>query len=75
MDQMVTARELAATLGVHRNWVYAQAASGNLPSYKVGSARRFLPCEVADWLNDRQVTHATPPVRSRQHRPARRGRR
>ena len=51
---MLTAQQLADALGVHPNWVYNHAASGELPSYKVGAVWRFAPAEVAAWLTTRQ---------------------
>ena len=50
MERMVTARQVAKTLGVHENWVYDRAVGGDLPSYKVGGSRRFLWSEVERWL-------------------------
>ena len=38
MESMMTARQVAELLGVHENWVYDHAASGELPSYKIGGA-------------------------------------
>ncbi len=67
---MLTAQQLADALGVHPNWVYHHAASGELPSYKVGAVWRFAPAEVAAWLTTRQ------PVITLSARPEpRRGRR
>ena len=43
MESMMTARQVAELLGVHENWVYDQAATGELPSYKIGGTRRFDP--------------------------------
>ena len=43
MESMMTVRQVAELLGVHENWVYDQAASGELPSYKIGGTRRFDP--------------------------------
>ena len=43
MESMMTVRQVAELLGVHENWVYDQAASGELPSYKIGGTRRFIP--------------------------------
>jgi excisionase family DNA binding protein len=54
-EPMMTAREVAELLGVHENWVYDQAASGVLPSYKIGGTRRFLGDELRAWIaNHRQ---------------------
>ena len=46
MESMMTARQVAELLGVHENWVYDQAVSGGLPSYKIGGSRRFDPDEL-----------------------------
>jgi excisionase family DNA binding protein len=35
---------------VHENWVYDQAANGELPSYKIGGTRRFDPDELRGWI-------------------------
>jgi excisionase family DNA binding protein len=50
MESMMTARQVAELLGVHENWVYDQAASGDLPSYKIGGTRRFDPDELRGWI-------------------------
>lgn len=59
---MMTARQVAAVLGVHENWVYDQAAAGVLPSYKIGGTRRFLPDELRGWIAEHRQTS--------RHRPA-----
>ena len=50
MESMMTARQVAELLGVHENWVYDQAAGGELPSYKIGGTRRFDPEELREWI-------------------------
>ncbi len=50
MESMMTARQVAELLGVHENWVYDQAASGELPRYKIGGTRRFDPDELRGWI-------------------------
>ena len=50
MESMMTARQVAELLGVHENWVYDQAASGDLPSYKIGGTRRFDRDELRGWI-------------------------
>lgn len=52
MESMMTARQVAELLGVHENWVYDQAASGELPSYKIGGARRFDAEELRAWITE-----------------------
>ena len=68
MERMLTARQVADFLGVHPNWVYANAVRGALPSYKVGSARRFRASEVLAWLEEQVDTTASPIHQSRQAR-------
>jgi excisionase family DNA binding protein len=50
MESMLTARQVAELLGVHENWVYDHAASGDLPSYKIGGSRRFDRDQVDEWI-------------------------
>ena len=64
MESMMTVRQVAELLGVHENWVYDQAASGVLPSYKIGGTRRFDPDELGGWIAEHRE----------QDRPARRER-
>jgi excisionase family DNA binding protein len=52
MESMMTARQVAELLGVHENWVYDQASSGGLPSYKIGGTRRFDANELRGWIDE-----------------------
>jgi Helix-turn-helix domain len=52
-------------LGVHENWVYDQAASGVLPSYKIGGTRRFLPGELRGWITEHRQPASEPKPRKR----------
>jgi excisionase family DNA binding protein len=54
VNPMMTARQVAELIGVHENWVYDQAASGNLPSYKIGGTRRFDLEELRGWIAERR---------------------
>jgi excisionase family DNA binding protein len=64
MESMLTAHQVAELLGVHENWVYEMAASGELPSYKLGGTRRFDRDEVHGWIADHRTTER--PVKRRQ---------
>jgi excisionase family DNA binding protein len=44
--QLLTAQELAAALKTNHKDLYRMAAAGRIPSYKIGSSRRFLLEEV-----------------------------
>jgi excisionase family DNA binding protein len=50
VDDLMNARQVARLLGLHENWVYDQAAAGNLPSYKFGGTRRFRRDDIDAWL-------------------------
>jgi excisionase family DNA binding protein len=66
MESMLTARQVAELLGVHENWVYDQAASGELPSYKIGGTRRFDRDEVHGWIAEHRTTECEQRVKRRQ---------
>jgi excisionase family DNA binding protein len=44
------ARDLAQLFGVTQQHIYKLAAKGVIPSFRVGTAVRFDPSVVADWL-------------------------
>jgi excisionase family DNA binding protein len=67
MESMMTARQVAELLGVHENWVYDQAASGELPSYKIGGTRRFDAEELRAWITEHR-DRDKPPRREREPR-------
>jgi excisionase family DNA binding protein len=72
MESMLTARQVAELLGVHENWVYEMAASGELPSYKIGGTRRFDGDEIRRWIAEHRTTQRKQSVRRRQKEPRRR---
>ena len=49
-EPLWTVREAAAFLRLGRNTVYEWAASGKLPSLRLGSRVRFLPSALRRWL-------------------------
>jgi excisionase family DNA binding protein len=61
MESMMTVRQVAELLGVHENWVYDQAANGELPSYKIGGTRRFDPDELRGWIADHREAERKQP--------------
>ena len=73
MESMMTAREVAELLGVHENWVYDQAANGELPSYKIGGTRRFDPDELRGWITEHREADRKQPER-RESKPKKRSR-
>jgi excisionase family DNA binding protein len=70
MEPMLTARDVAQLLNLRESYVYAQAALGNLPSYKIHGHRRFLRSEIDAWQTtqlDRQP-HQENGARTATHR-------
>jgi excisionase family DNA binding protein len=63
MESMMTVRQVAELLGVHENWVYDQAANGELPSYKIGGTRRFDPDELRGWIAEHREAERKQPER------------
>ena len=47
---MITATEAAQLTGLARRTIYALAEQGRIPHYRIGSALRFDPVELAEWL-------------------------
>jgi excisionase family DNA binding protein len=48
-EPLMDVDDVAAYLKVSRSWVYQHAASGKLPSRKIGGTRRFVPSEIREW--------------------------
>ncbi len=74
MESMITARQVAELLGVHENWVYDQAASGELPSYKIGGTRRFDPDELRGWIAEHREAERKQPERREDNAKTKRSR-
>jgi excisionase family DNA binding protein len=51
MDRLLTAQEVAEMLGVHVNYVYAEAKRGRIPSVPIGRLRRFRIDDIERWLD------------------------
>lgn len=54
LKQYVGIEEAAAYLGVKKSWLYENVRLGRVPSYKVGSMRRFKLTELEEWLLGRR---------------------
>jgi excisionase family DNA binding protein len=72
MESMMTARQVAELLGVHENWVYDKAASGRLPSYKIGGTRRFDRDEIRRWIAEHRQPKRGQPTRREPRKRTRR---
>src|SRR5580698_3257532 len=52
-EHALKAGELAKLLGVTRQHIYKMAAANAIPSFRVGTAVRFDPKQVEEWLTRR----------------------
>lgn len=68
-EPLLTADEVAAALGVHRKFVYARAASGELRAYKLGPQFRFRPADVRAFLEASIARTAADPEPRERRRP------
>jgi len=59
----VTAKELAKVLGISPKTVFKLARAGRIPSFRIGTAVRFEPRLVIDWL--RQQRTGTQKIRTK----------
>ncbi|PTL82534.1 helix-turn-helix domain-containing protein [Vitiosangium sp. GDMCC 1.1324] len=49
LDRLWTVKDVSTYLQVSTSWVYQRAASGELPSLKVGGLLRFDPNAIRNW--------------------------
>ena len=54
-DRLLTAAELAETLGFAAGTVVDWAEKGTIPAFKIGGRLRFRESEVLDWLEGQRV--------------------
>jgi excisionase family DNA binding protein len=59
-EAAVNVAAVAAHLGVHPQTVYAHAASGQIPGFRVGRAWRFYLSQIDAALNDSSDPWAAP---------------
>lgn len=52
MERLLTAPEVAEILGVHVNYIWAEAKRGRIPSITIGRNRRFRTPEIERWLEE-----------------------
>lgn len=53
-DRALTVSELAKLLNMSRRTIYEHAASGRIPSLRIGSSVRFDPARIAGWVKEQQ---------------------
>jgi excisionase family DNA binding protein len=55
IEPLLTARELAALLGVSASTVLDWFETGRLPGFKLGRAVRFRETEIGAWLEEHRA--------------------
>lgn len=53
-DRAITAAELATLLAVQPDMIYKQARKGGIPHIRIGTAVRFDPKVILEWLQQQQ---------------------
>jgi excisionase family DNA binding protein len=52
--------QLAAYLGVNKQWVYERVSLGEIPHTKMGRYLRFRKSAIEKWLDSKSVTATSP---------------
>jgi excisionase family DNA binding protein len=53
-DQLLVAEDVAAMLGMTKDWVYEQARKDAIPHIKLGRYTRFRRKSIEDWIRERE---------------------
>jgi excisionase family DNA binding protein len=53
-ERLLDAGEVAELLACSKQKIYLLAEAGELPSFKIGSLRRFSPADVQTWLEQQR---------------------
>lgn len=52
--EALNAKQIAELLGISKKKVYQMAATGKLPSFRIGKAVRFDAQDLAEWLRNKK---------------------
>ena len=52
MSSLLNAEDVAAMLGVSRDWIYGEVRAGRLPHVRLGRTVRFRAETIDRWLGD-----------------------
>jgi excisionase family DNA binding protein len=50
MSSLLTADQVAADLGVSKDWVYAEVRAGRIPHVRLGRNVRFRAAAIDEWI-------------------------
>jgi excisionase family DNA binding protein len=51
-EQLLTADQVAALLGVTRDWVYAESRAGRIPHVRLGRYYRYRQESIERWMHE-----------------------
>jgi excisionase family DNA binding protein len=60
-NDLLTAQDVAAMLGVTTGWVYAQSRKGRIPTIPLGRYRRYRRDAILHWLDEIEQPPAKQP--------------
>ncbi len=53
--EVLTAKEVCALLRIHRSTLYKLAREGRIPSFRIGTARRFHTELIERWMAEKSI--------------------
>ena len=68
MEQLLSAKQVAAALQVSENYVYDLASRGELASFKIRGNRRFRECDVDEYVERHRAPAKVSPIRPARER-------
>ena len=54
MGKLLEAEDVAAMLGMSKDWIYAEARADRIPHVRLGRYIRFRAETVEDWIRERE---------------------
>lgn len=67
-SSLLTVDDLAAMLGMTRDWVYAEVRAGRIPHAKLGRYVRFRADTIERWISDLEAESIAPSTRTLRRR-------
>ena len=55
-DRLLTADDVAAIVGMTKDWIYAEVRAGRIPHVKLGRYYRFREESIAAWIEEIETT-------------------
>lgn len=65
MTSLMTADEVAADLGVSKDWIYAEVRAGRIPHVRLGRNVRFRAASIDEWIREIETANMAPTIKRR----------